>query len=322
MSKLLPTITAAALALGASIAPAAARSVSIETTTTEIGYVEIDRDISVRRMVVHSPRPKGVILLLHGFPETLYAWNGVTDELGGEYEVHAFDWPGFGLSSRPSSATFSYSPRDYARVLRQYIAKAGIDRSRLTIYATDIGALPALLAALDEPGIARTIIVGDFAPFDRPHYMQERLQALKSPETREQVRAQFNATRDEIIENAWRRGFNPEEQFEISAAFKADMTAAWNHGSLSTADAFARYYAQFTRDQNYFEANLGKLKTPVKIVWGARDVYIDKAMGVEFAARADSKISILPGIGHYPHLQNPSQTAAEIRSAFSSADSQ
>ena len=320
MSKLLPKITAAALALGASVVPAAAQPADAQTTT-EIGYVEIDPDISLRRMIVHGSRPKGVVLLLHGFPETIHAWQGVTDELGGEYEVHAFDWPGFGLSSRPAAKTFGYSPHDYARVLRQYIDKAGIDRSRLTIYATDIGALPALLAALDEPDIARTIIVGDFAPFDRPDYMQERLQALKSPETGEQVRAQFNATRDEIIENAWRRGFKPDEQFEISAAFKADMTAAWNHGNLTTADAFALYYAQFTRDQNVFEANLGKLKTPVKTIWGERDIYIDKAMGVEFAVRADSKISILPGIGHYPHLQHPRHTATEIRSAYADADS-
>lgn len=321
MSKLLPSITAAALALTASVAPAATHSVGTERTKTEIGCVDIDRDISLRRMIVHGTDSKGVVLLLHGFPETLHAWQGVTDELGSDYEVHAFDWPGFGLSSRPPAAKFGYSPRDYARVLQQYIDKAGIDRSRLSIYATDIGALPALLAALDEPGIARTIIVGDFAPFDRPAYMQERLQALKFPETAEQVRAQFNATRDEIIENAWRRGFTPKEQFEISAAFRADMTAGWNHGDLTTADAFARYYAQFTRDQDYFEANLGKLKTPMKIVWGARDIYIDKAMGVEFAARVDAKISILPGIGHYPHLQNPGQTAAEIRSATAGADS-
>ncbi|KQZ76812.1 alpha/beta hydrolase [Sphingopyxis sp. Root214] len=318
MSKLLPTIAAAALALGASVVPVATQPADAQTTT-EIGYVEIDRDISLRRMVVRGTYPKGIVLLLHGFPETIHAWQGVTDELGGEYEVHAFDWPGFGFSSRPSAARFGYSPRDYARVLRHYIDKVGIDRSRLMIYATDIGALPALLAALDEPDIARTIIVGDFAPFDRPDYMQERLQALKSPETGEQVRAQFNATRDEIIENAWRRGFKPEEQFGISAIFKADMTAAWNHGTLTTADAFARYYSHFTRDQNYFEASLGKLQTPVKIVWGARDIYIDTAMGVEFAARADSKISILPGIGHYPHLQNPRETAAEIRSAIADA---
>jgi pimeloyl-ACP methyl ester carboxylesterase len=284
--------------------------------TPEIGYVELDDDITLRRMIVHSADPKGVVLLLHGFPETLLAWEGVSAELAGDFEIHAIDWPGFGLSSRPSVDTFAYGPRDYARVVRDYIDKAGIDRAKLTIYATDIGGLPALLAALDEPGIARTIIVGDFAPFDRPRLMQERLQALKSPETGEQVRAQFNAARDEIIENAWRRGFKPEEQFEISAAFKTDISQAWDHGKLTTADAFARYYAQFTRDQNYLEQNLDRLKTPVRIMWGDRDIYIDKAMGVEFAAKIGSSISLLPGIGHYPHLQDPRQTAAEIRSTY------
>ena len=67
----------------------------------------------------------------------------------------------------------SYVPQDYARVLNDYIGKAGIDTSKHTIYGMDIGALPALLLALEKPDIARTIIVGDFAPFNSPHYMYE-----------------------------------------------------------------------------------------------------------------------------------------------------
>ena len=80
----------------------------------------------------------------------------------------------------PTVDKFSYAPKDYAHVLNEYIAKAGIDTSKLTIYATDIGALPALLLALDKPEIARTIIVGDFAPFNRLRYMYESLQNLKA----------------------------------------------------------------------------------------------------------------------------------------------
>ena len=142
----------------------------------DIGFFEIDKDITLRRMVVHSLRPKGTVLFLHGFPETLYAWKDISLALADDYEVHAFDWPGYGLSSRPTVDRFSYAPKDYAHVLHEYIRKAGIDTSKLTIYATDIGALPALLLALEKPDIARTIIVGDFAPFNRPHYMYESLQ--------------------------------------------------------------------------------------------------------------------------------------------------
>lgn len=202
-----------------------------DESNAEISFLKLDADITLRRMIVRPRDPRGIVLLLHGFPETIYA-------------------------------------------------------------------------------------VGDFAPFDRPQNMQERLQALKAPQTNEAVRAQFNTGRDEILENAVRRGLTTEERFEISPAFKADMAQGWNHGALTTADAFARYYAEFTRDQNDLEANILRLKTPVKVVWGERDPYINKEMGLEFARRVQAGFTLLAGIGHHPHLQNPHRTLAEIRGAF------
>ena len=167
MNRVVRAALAAALTIGS--APVLAG----EPAKAAVGFIEVDPAITLRHMVVHNPNPKGTVLLLHGFPETLYVWQDMSAALADDYEVHAFDWPGYGQSSRPAASEFAYAPRDYARVLKAYIAKAGIDRSKLTIYATDIGALPALLAALDDPDIARTIIVGDFAPFDRPQHMQE-----------------------------------------------------------------------------------------------------------------------------------------------------
>ena len=311
MSDLTANMLATALMIAATAAPAYARP----DPKVEIGYIAADRDITLRRMVVRKPDSKGTVLLLHGFPETLQTWNDVALALGEDFEVHAFDWPGFGLSSRPSAERFAYAPRDYARVLRAYIDKAGIDRSKLTIYATDIGALPALLAALDEPDIARTIVVGDFAPFDRPGLMHERLQRLKTGEVSEPVRVQLNRERDDILANAFRRGLPEKAQFEVSAAFRADMAQGWGHGAITTADAFYHYYAHFTGDQEHFEANVARLRTPVKVVWGADDPYIGKAMGAELADRLGAELKLLPGVGHYPHLQVPGETVAEIRAA-------
>jgi pimeloyl-ACP methyl ester carboxylesterase len=85
---------------------------------------------------------------------------------------------------------------------------------------------------------------------------------------------------------------------------------------MTSADAFYHYYFNFTRDQNYFESNLSKLKTPVKVIWGDKDVYIKKEMGVEFSQKIGVSPMILSGIGHYPHLQNPGQTVEEIRASI------
>lgn len=283
----------------------------------EIACVQVTPEIELRRMVSGPAKPKGTVLLLHGFPETLYAWQGIVETLSRDYQVHAFDWPGYGQSSRPDAERFAYAPRDYARVLRDYIQVAGIERSTLVIYATDIGALPALLAALDEPGLARRIVVGDFAPFNRPQYMYESLQALKTPSSSAVVRATMNQNRDEILENAYRRGLAKEEQFDITPEYKADMAQGWRRdAAITPVDAFSHYYSAFTRDQDYFEANMARLKVPVSVVWGERDVYINKEMGEEFASRNQLPLTILPTLGHYPHLQDPRQAVEEVRAAF------
>jgi len=318
MSKIPHALLTAALLLGTPLASADARPqlpAAAEATNSEIGFLKVDKDITLRRMIVRSARPKGTVLLLHGFPETLHAWTDISIALSNDYDVHAFDWPGYGLSSRPSADRFSYAPRDYARILKHYIEKARIDRAKLTIYATDIGALPALLLALEEPRIARTIIVGDFAPFNRPQYMFPALESLKAASASEGARAYLTKSREEVLDHAFHRGLPAGAQFEISPAFRDDMNRGWDHGEMTSAAAFYHYYSHFTRDQDYFEANLARLRTPVKVVWGERDIYINSAMGAEFARRTSSELTLLSGIGHYPHLQSPKRTVEEIRAA-------
>jgi pimeloyl-ACP methyl ester carboxylesterase len=200
-------------------------------------------------------------------------------------------------------------------VLRDYIRAAGIDSSRLVIYATDIGALPALLAALEQPDLAREIVVGDFAPFNRPQYMYETLQGLKSKPSADVVHAAMNKGRDEILANTFFRGLAAEERYEVPQDFKEDMAKGWD-GEMTSADAFYHYYSHFTRDQEFFEANMSKLCVPVNVVWGEKDIYIRKEMGAEFAERSGVTLTVLPNLGHYPHLQAPKQTADEIRSVL------
>jgi pimeloyl-ACP methyl ester carboxylesterase len=281
----------------------------------DIGFLEAG-GLTLRRMLVRGPRSKGTVLLLHGFPESVHAWKDIALSLGRDHEVHAFDWPGFGFSARPDADAFPYSPRDYARVLAAYIDAAGIDRTTLTIYATDIGALPALLLAVEQPDVARALIVGDFAPFDRPELMSPNLQALKAEPSAEAVRTRMNANADEIIQNTFTRGLPDDARYEVSDELRDDITRAWNHGAMTSVDAFAHYYRHFSRDQQYLEANIARLKAPVKVVWGEKDLYISKDMGIEFAAKARAPLTVLAGIGHYPHLQAPEAAIAEIRASF------
>lgn len=286
------------------------------TPAIEIAAIAIDSKISLRTMVVRHPSSRNTVLLLHGFPETIFAFQDLALALGEEHAVHAFDWPGYGLSSRPAVEQFSYSPHDYARILDAYIEQAGIDRATLTIYAPDIGGLPVLLAALDRPDIARSIVVGDFAPFNRPALMWDNLQALKARPAADHVRDHMNANREEIIANTYWRGLPEAQHYRVSDAFRNDVAHGWSYGSMTSVDAFYHYYSHFTEAQEYFEANLDRLKTPLQIIWGAEDLYINFAMGVELAERTGAPLSLLEGVGHYAHLQAPDRLIDTIRQSF------
>ena len=95
----------------------------------------------------------------------------------------------------------------------------------------------------------------------------------------DQVRAHLNSNRDEILQNTFTRGLPEEAHFEVAREFKDDMLRGWAQGTMTSADAFSHYYSRFTRDQGYFESQLARLKTPVRVVWGEKDLYINKEMG-------------------------------------------
>ena len=109
-SSLHPLITVV-LVLDLVISAGCAQIPRAQDPQAEIGFIDISSGMKLRRMIVRNSRPKGVVLLLHGFPETLYAWKPISVILARDYEVHAFDWPGYGLSSRPPADRFPTRPK-------------------------------------------------------------------------------------------------------------------------------------------------------------------------------------------------------------------
>ena len=157
--------------------------------------------------------------------------------------------------------------------------------------------------------------MGDFAPFDRPQYMYPSLQSLKSKPSSDATRAYMNQTRDEIAGERLQERLVQGLEVQVFREFKDDMARGWNQENMTSADAFYHYYSSFTRGY-HLESNLNRLRTPVKVIWGEKDLYIKTDMGVEFARRSNTRLSILPGVGHYPHLQSPRQTIDEVRASF------
>jgi haloacetate dehalogenase len=67
------------------------------------------------------------VVLLHGFPETSYAWRFQIPELAKRYHVIAPDLRGYGETDKPSSG---YDKRTMAMDVRELMRKLNLSKNR------------------------------------------------------------------------------------------------------------------------------------------------------------------------------------------------
>lgn len=103
------------------------------------------------------PRSAGAdrpaVLLLHGFPSASHQFRRLIDVLGDTHHVIAPDYPGFGHSDAPASASeggpFAYTFDHLSEIVERFVARLGL--SRLVLYVFDFGAPVGFRLALRRP---------------------------------------------------------------------------------------------------------------------------------------------------------------------------
>lgn len=89
---------------------------------------------------------KQVVLLLHGWPQTSWAWRRVMPLLGREFDVIAPDLPGFGDSSKPEGG---FDKKTIARKLHELVEALSI--KQVAIVGHDLGGHVAYAYAAQWP---------------------------------------------------------------------------------------------------------------------------------------------------------------------------
>lgn len=96
-----------------------------------------------------GPKAAPTVLLLHGFPTSSHMFRNLIPALAERYRLVAPDYPGFGYSSFPDPAKFTYSFESIARVMDRFTQAIGL--KRYTLYIQDYGAPVGLRLALLHP---------------------------------------------------------------------------------------------------------------------------------------------------------------------------
>jgi len=104
------------------------------------------------------------LLLLHGYPQTHYAWRLVARELANHFTVILPDLPGYGQSKGPppDRAGNGYSKRNLARIMVAFMSGLGFERFDLAGH--DRGGRVGYRLCLDHPESVRRFAPVDIVP--------------------------------------------------------------------------------------------------------------------------------------------------------------
>ena len=254
------------------------------------------------------------VVLLHGWPETWYAWHKVMPALAKNYTVIAPDLRGLGDSSKPATG---YDGKTLAEDIHQLVTKLGF--KTIFLVGHDWGTQVAYSYAAVHPTEVKRLAVMEltipgFAPPGRPPLWWGIFhQTPDIPEALVQGK--------ELIYLSW---FLHNLPFNPAAITQADINEYVSHYSAPGAmRAGFEYYRAFPQDaiqnQNYSKT---KLTMPVLALGGGYlplfggNITMPIVYGMKLLAQNVRGI-IVPNSGHYIAEEQPDVVVKLLNTFFS-----
>jgi pimeloyl-ACP methyl ester carboxylesterase len=194
------------------------------------------------------------VVLFSPWPESIFAFAPVWDELTAHFEVLAIDLPGFGQSEARDDL---FAPQK----MGEFIVKA-LDAFELTsVHAVglDVGSPSVLFAALARPRLFRSLIVGAGAS-TYPLVVEGSLKSMIEADALPPLNASSVVGR--FVESI--RGY------AVPDFVRDDYLASYDGDRLTRSAALVRAYP---RDLAALAPQLASIEVPVAIVVGRNDPY-------------------------------------------------
>lgn len=228
-----------------------------------------------------------IVLLLHGWGDTLATFDALIRELG-EGRFIRLDLPGFGGSALPSSP---WDVARYARFVRHFLDKLGVAEPDVLIGHSFGGriAIKSVASGLFKP--KKLVLIASAGAAARDGARRRAFAALAKVGKFLTAIPPLSLLKERLREGLY------------ATAGSADYLQA---GPLRET------FLNVVRENLKTDAE--KIKVPTLFVWGERDTETPLAEARALAqAIAGSRLAVIPGAGHFVHLERPRETAREIR---------
>jgi sigma-B regulation protein RsbQ len=245
-----------------------------------------------------------LLLFVPGWGCDRTVWSRLTPLLEGRFRVAAFDPRGFGESeetlTEPDGWSLSVTCEDITVVL------GTLGAPRAVVVGSSLGGMAALrLASAPPPGLAGVVAIGASpCPTRRPDFPHGF-----TPEMAEGVlaglREDFVKTCETLAPGYWFPGRLEADKDEEKALLLAMVRRV--RRPRAYVEILERSLGEDIRPP------LGAIALPVLLVHGGEDVAAPPEVGEYTRSRVPrSKLVIVEGTGHLPHLTAPAAVAREI----------
>ena len=239
-------------------------------------------------------------LILHGFPTSSSDWRHALPVFGANRRVILFDFPGFGLSGKPTD--YSYSLIEQADVAELVLRSTGVRRAH--VIAHDMGTSVACeLLARRERGLlsfdARSLLLTNGSVYPELARLTPSQKLLRSP-----AAAFFNRLSSErVFRWQMKKLFGPP----VDDQELVDMWAQLQYeGGKRLLPRLIGYVDDRYRFWHRWIGALRRLDLPALALWGPLDPVAVLAIGERLAREIpNAELRTLEGLGHYPMLEHP-----------------
>jgi pimeloyl-ACP methyl ester carboxylesterase len=251
------------------------------------------------------------LLLVHGWPQTWYAWRMLMPTLARDFSVVAVDQRGIGLSGKPQAGY------DSATLASDLVALMdALGHQRFALYGTDVGMpIAYALAADHRDRVARLVVseaplpgISPSPPLLLPPQLNERLWHLAFNQL-PKVNEQLVTGREDIFFGA---------EFDASAGtnkLPADAVRYYIDtlavGPDQLRGSFGFYRAIPTTSTQNQQRKTQRLTLPVLAIGGGESSGEGVGNTMKLAAD-DVQTLVIPGCGHWVAEQAPDQLLAAL----------
>ena len=252
------------------------------------------------------------LLLIHGWPQTWYAWRMLMPALGRDFEVIAVDQRGIGLSDKPREGY------DIGTLGNDLVALMDdLGHKRIAVYGTDTGMPIAHALAADHPGRVDRLIVSEAflpgiasaLPLFVPPILNARLWHLMFNQLPGEVNEALVRGREDVFFGAEFAASAGTTKLPDEAVKYYVDTLAGDPDALR--GSFEFYRAIWTSAAQNEERKDRRLTMPVLGIGGEESGGENAANAMKLIAD-DVQAIVLPGSGHWVAEQAPEALLAAL----------